>query len=637
MSTPLTTLRAAPLHHLALAALVALGACGERVEPRTRHSVLLVTIDTLRADRLGCTGHASARTPRLDALAKSGQLYTQAVAPTPLTLPSHSTLLSGLLPLEHGARDNKPFRFPSERFDTVASSLRARGYQTMAVIGGEPLAKGCGLEAGFDRYDDAFPRALAGSARLGERTADAVTDAALAALDARDGTRPFFLWTHYFDPHDPYVPPSDLAALFADAPYDGEIAFVDRELGRLLDGIEARGLAQDLIVVITADHGESLGEHGEERHGFFVYDATIRVPLIAAGPGLVPARIDDQVRLQDVRAWIEALTAADRVDLAAPAHRGEPAVIESLYGQLHCEFAQLRGLRHPNGSKYLEAAREEWYRWREDPKEVRDLLAAPVAVDPTELDAARAALDDVLRRARTLSVGEGIGEVGYLGAASSPGALRTRSRTDNARAVSPRDREGSIRALIEGVRLLEFGQPLAAAAILGDASTADPDNPALALSWARALRKVAEQRRDVAALDQAITALERVRTLRPGLVLARDLLLFARFQRGDFAGAKALYDAAVTDGSATAATFEAMARARLDLAEDRARSFASEPNPLLDEDAAFADLERAVALGPSPSLIALLNTLETRYSERGRTLQADRIRRIRSATDRDGR
>ncbi|MBK6942779.1 MAG: sulfatase, partial [Planctomycetes bacterium] len=438
--------------------LVTLSACGERESPPPRRSVLLVTIDTLRADRLGCTGHSAARTPRIDALAQRGQLFTQAVAPTPLTLPSHATLLSGRLPIEHGARDNKPFRFPSDRFDTVATSLKERAYATLAIIGGEPLARGCGLEAAFDVYDDAFARAPVGSVRLGERTADAVTDAALAALDGVKAEQPFFLWTHYFDPHDPYVPPQDVLAQFRDAPYDGEIAFVDRELGRLLDGIASRGRANDLIVVVTADHGESLGEHGEARHGFFVYDATIRVPLIVTGPGIAPARIDEQVRLQDLRACIEALAASTSIDLTEPARRGEPAVLESLYGQLHCEFAQLRGLRHPNGSKYLEAGREEWYRWRDDPGEQRDLLGPPAAVDPAELAAARATLDDALRGAAVPSGADGIGEVGYLGMASAPGSLRTRSRTDNARSRSPRDRAASIQALTEGVRLLELGQ-----------------------------------------------------------------------------------------------------------------------------------------------------------------------------------
>lgn len=615
--------------------LLALGACGERGTPSPPRSVLLVTIDTLRADRLGCTGHTSARTPRIDALARSGQLYTQAVAPTPLTLPSHATLLSGRLPLEHGARDNKPFRFPSDRFDTVATSLKARAYATLAVIGGEPLARGCGLEAAFDVYDDAFARAPAGSVRLGERPADAVTDAALAAIDGVKAGQPFFLWTHYFDPHDPYVPPSDVRAQFPDAPYDGEIAFVDRELGRLLDGLAARGRADDLIVIVTADHGESLGEHGEARHGFFLYDATIRVPLVVAGPGITPARIDDQVRLQDLRACIEALAASASTDLAEPARRGEPAVLESLYGQLHCEFAQLRGLRHPNGNKYLEAGREEWYRWRDDPGEQRDLLEPPGAVDAAELSAARSTLDDVLRGAATRSEGEGLGEVAYLGMASAPGTLRTRSRADNAKSRSPRDRAASIHALTEGVRLLELGQAAAAVTVFDEASTADPDNPALCFQLARALRRVADQERDPARLDRAIAALEHVRELRPALAQARDLLLFARFQRGDYAGARSLYDEAVRDGTATASTFEAMARARLDLPDDRARSFATEANPLTDEPAAFADLERAVASGATPSLLALLATLETRYSQRGQAVQADRIRKIRSAAERD--
>lgn len=623
------------VHACCVLLLVTLSACGERGTPSPPRSVLLVTIDTLRADRLGCTGHTSARTPRVDALARSGQLYTQAIAPTPLTLPSHATLLSGRLPLEHGARDNKPFRFPSDRFDTVATSLKARAYATLAVIGGEPLARGCGLEAAFDVYDDAFARAPAGSVRLGERPANAVTDAALAAIDGVKAEQPFFLWAHYFDPHDPYVPPSDVRAQFPDAPYDGEIAFVDRELGRLLDGLAARGRADDLIVIVTADHGEALGEHGEARHGFFVYDATIRVPLVVAGPGISPARIDDQVRLQDLRACIEALAASTATDLAEPARRGEPAVIESLYGQLHCEFAQLRGLRHPNGSKYIEAGREEWYRWRDDPGEQRDLLEPPGEVDASELSAARSTLDDVLREAAIPSEGNGIGEVGYLGMASAPGSLRTRSRADNAKSRSPRDRAKSIHALTDGVRLLELGQAAAAVTVFDEASAADPDNPALCFQLARALRRVADQERDPGRLDRAIAALEHVRELRPALAQARDLLLFARFQRGDYAGARSLYDEAVQDGSATASTFEAMARARLDLADDRARSFATEPNPLTDESAAFADLERAVAMGASPSLLALLATLETRYSQRGQALQADRIRKIRSAAERD--
>src|SRR5829696_8234609 len=260
--------------------------------PSERPNFLLVTIDTLRADHLGCYGRQAAMTPTIDNLANRGVRFATAVAHAPLTGPSHGSILTGRTPLGHGFRNNSGFAMHAG-VHTAAELLRNAGYRTAAFVSAFPLDRRFGFNRGFDVYDDHLPK---GNDRRRtpyvERAADATTDVALRWVDAQPpGTAgaPWFLWVHYYDPHAPYEPPPDLARSGL-SPYDGEIAFVDRELNRLLQHVSRRGDVARTLTVVTADHGESLGEHGEETHGLFVYDATIRVPWIMAGPGIPAGR-----------------------------------------------------------------------------------------------------------------------------------------------------------------------------------------------------------------------------------------------------------------------------------------------------------------------------------------------------------
>lgn len=295
-------------------------ACGPQptpgASPPLRPNVLLITIDTLRADRLG-----RGFTPTLDDLAARGLCFTQARTAVPLTLPSHATILSGLLPPHHGVRLNGASRV--EGHPTLATILHAHGYRTLAAVGAFVLARQFGLDAGFDAYDDEVPRDVRASTVLeAERSATAVTDAALALL-RRDGSgQPWFLWAHYYDPHAPYAPPPAFVARANGHRYDGEVAYVDAEVARLLR--ELPGGASDgrsgprTLVVVAGDHGESLGEHGEDTHGMLLYEAALRVPLFftwrSGGPRLRPAVRHENVSLADLAPTLLAL-----LDLTPPA------------------------------------------------------------------------------------------------------------------------------------------------------------------------------------------------------------------------------------------------------------------------------------------------------------------------------
>jgi choline-sulfatase len=289
------------LHSVAILAFVLMftGCAGRPAPtpPASRPNVLLVTIDTLRADHVGCYGHAGAVTPTLDGLAARGVRFATAVAHVPLTGPSHACLLTGLTPLGHGFRDNGGFALPPA-VKTAAEDFRQAGYRTAAFVSGFPLDRRFGFDRGFETYDDHLPK---GNDRRRtpyvERLADATTDAVLRWLPAPAAARaaPVFLWVHYYDPHAPYEPPGDLAERFRAAPYDGEIAFVDTQFARLLRALAEKGALARTVVLATADHGESLGEHGEGTHGLFVYDATLRVPWIVAGPGIAAGRVADTV------------------------------------------------------------------------------------------------------------------------------------------------------------------------------------------------------------------------------------------------------------------------------------------------------------------------------------------------------
>ena len=343
--------------------------------------VVLVSIDTLRADHLGCYGGKWTETPVLDALAERGLRFETAISPAPLTLPAHASLMTGLDPPRHGVRNNSTFRLDAG-FPTLAERMRERGLATAAFIGAVVLDRQYGLARGFDHYDDRMaPRRAAGEFGFAERTADRVVDSAMGWLETAPDR--FFLWIHLYDPHAGYRPPARYLAR-SSHPYAGEIAFADAELGRLIDLVRARWDERRTLFVVTSDHGESLGEHGEMTHSLTIYGATQRIPLILSGAGLPQGEVErTPARLVDVAPTILALAGAapiadtDGRHLLADPPGGHPpeslAYMETLVPQLELGWSPLLGVRSAR-FQYIRAPRPELYDLREDPGETRNLV-----------------------------------------------------------------------------------------------------------------------------------------------------------------------------------------------------------------------------------------------------------------------
>lgn len=381
------------------AAALASASCGRRDAattgaPSPARRAVLVTIDTLRADRVGAYGAPAGRTPALDALAAAGARFETAISPAPLTLPSHATLLTGLDPPGHGVHHNGVFRLADE-VPTVSEALRAQGVATAAFVAAYVLDGRFGLARGFDVYDDdmALAAPTFGAAAMAERPADRVVDAALAWLERAPDR--FFLWVHLYDPHAEHRPPEPFASRFGHDPYAGEVAFADAQLGRLLAAVDARWPDGATLVLATSDHGESLGEHGEATHSYSIYDATQRVPLLLVAPGVRPGTaVPGVVRLADVApTLLEGLGAPPLPGatgtslLAAASGSGlapRVAYVETLATELDWRWSPLFGVR-TESHKYVRAPTPELYDLRADPGELRNLAEASPAL-VAELD-----------------------------------------------------------------------------------------------------------------------------------------------------------------------------------------------------------------------------------------------------------
>lgn len=357
---------------------------GWRAGAAAGYDLLLVTLDTTRADHLGAYGYPAAETPHLDRLARAGVRFTEAMTPVPLTLPAHASMLTGLWPQHHGARVNSEFRLGQEG-STLAEKLGAAGYSTAAFVSAFVLESRYGVDRGFATYDDAVDPVAGPSFAAGtlERKAPGTTEAYLAWAGGQPPEGRRFAWIHYFDAHAPYEPPPELARRFAGNLYDGEIALIDRELGRVLAALEHSGRLARTLVVVTADHGEGLGDHGEGTHGNFIYDSTMRVPLILHAPavlgtGVVDGRVVSHVDLlpsllellgigdaerRDGESWVGRAPDPDRavyLETTSPYHDFGWA---PLFG--------LRGLR----DKAILAPRRELYDLADDPRELNNLYA----------------------------------------------------------------------------------------------------------------------------------------------------------------------------------------------------------------------------------------------------------------------
>jgi len=432
-----------------LGLLGAVGCGGAPPSPEGARHLVVVTIDTLRADHVGAYGYAGASTPHLDALARDGAMALSASAHVPLTRPSHVTLLTGRLPSETGIRDNFAAQVVPQ-VPLLAEVLKKAGFATGAFVSSVVLDSSGGFDRGFDVYADEFERGGDEARFLNtvQKRGDVTTAEALAWLErtSPSGQR-IFLWLHLYDPHDPYEPPEPYASRFAGRPYDGEIAFADEQVGRLDDALARLGLRDRTALVVTSDHGEGLGEHGESLHGFFAYQTTLAVPFLVRGPGVrAGSRLPTTVRLVDVFPTVLDLLGVPAPEgtrpgrSLAPALAGGPAgeepvvYAESLVPLLHFGWSDLRVLREGR-FKYIQAPRPELYDLKTDPGETTNLAAK----EPARAEALRKALGVILdaERAQAKSGSsapaiapellEKLGALGYVGGAApadtpTPGA-----------------------------------------------------------------------------------------------------------------------------------------------------------------------------------------------------------------------
>lgn len=358
-----------------------------------RPNLLLVTIDTLRPDHLHCYGYDQIQTPNIDSLANPGLRFTHAFTPIPITLPSHSVMLTGTYPMMSGMHDFSG-NVLSQAQPTLATVLKAHGYDTGAVIAAAVLDRRFGLNRGFDFYYDHFDfsRLAETNLDLMERPASQVVDQALAWL-AKPRAKPFFLWMHLYDPHHPYKPPAPFNETYKANPYDGEIAYADSQLGRLLDYLKKRGLYDRTLIVLAGDHGEGLGEHGEKTHGFFIYNSTLHVPLIikpVAGAKIGSKSVSTQVSLVDLMPTTLGLvnvpvpSQVQGKNLANALQQGEDSAGSSLYSEtylprIHFNWSELRGLQLRN-YHFISAPKPELYDDSTDPQEVHNLYSEKSAV-----------------------------------------------------------------------------------------------------------------------------------------------------------------------------------------------------------------------------------------------------------------
>jgi choline-sulfatase len=461
---------------LSLCLASAAAGCGPRRAPAPppAPNVLLVTIDTLRADRLGCYGRATAETPAIDGLARGGLLFRRAYTPVPLTLPAHATMLTGLEPAAHGLLDNgmvaRELGAP-----TLAERLAAAGYDSAAFVAAHVLNRVFGLDRGFALYDDGPPEADDGEGFFhGVADARGRVDAALEWL-RRPRPGPFFLWVHLYDAHAPHVAPEGFGARFADV-YDGEIAYVDTQVARLLRALDTTGAADRTLVVVTSDHGEAFGEHGEQTHGILLHDATLHVPLVLRLPGRVPAGAssDRVVGLADLAPTVLGLAGlppdprGHGVSLLSEPKTERPLWAASEYPARQYGWAPLRALRS-GGLKYVEAPRPELYDLARDPGELRNLAAERVD------EAARwsARLREVERALSAQGTGrapaEADAETRERLAALGYGGVAVPAPPASAGLVDPKDRVAEIGRIERAFEALQRGDTASARTLFEEA------------------------------------------------------------------------------------------------------------------------------------------------------------------------
>jgi choline-sulfatase len=365
----------------------------------TKPNVLLITIDTLRADRLGCYGYKDIQTPVIDALARDSIVFDRAIAQVPLTWPSHAAILTGTYPFQNGVQDftGQPLE---PRFRSIAQAFKEQGYSTGAVVSAFVLDRSWGLARGFDFYDDAFSAETFAKKDIGlvDRRATESVAHAVSWLKKQSG-HPFFFWLHLYDPHSPYDPPEPYKSEYRTHPYDGEIAYADHALGSLITWLKQNRLYGSTVIALLSDHGESLGEHGESEHGFFIYNSTVQIPLLLkprAGSGFRAARVSTPVEttaLAPTLLQLGKLTDAIEKQFSSPSLlRREPSAKSTAYSETSYPFSSFGwsplGALQTDQYHYIEAPNPELYDLSSDPQEKANLASqrkASVAIFKDEL------------------------------------------------------------------------------------------------------------------------------------------------------------------------------------------------------------------------------------------------------------
>lgn len=597
------------LASLLLAAVVALG-LGCQAEPPW--NVVIVTFDTTRPDHLGCYGHDRISTPTVDGLAEQGFLFEHAFASVPVTLPSHTTIMSGSYPPAHGVRDNGLF-IVSPEVETLAERLSAVGYKTAAAIGAFPLVSKFGLDQGFDLFDDQLERSYQDfrgrettkkvkGLFFDERAAQRVNEAVYPWLD-ENGTDPFFLWVHYYDPHQPHAPPPPYDELYPDDPYAGEIAYADESLGTLIDHLRSIGAWDRTLLVFTADHGEGLGEHREATHSLLVYNTTIHVPLILRIPGAeaVGRRIEQAVGHVDIVPTVLDLLGLESVDSLAgrslvaltkdgPQPRGALHYAESLTARIAHGWGEQRALIRDNW-KYIHGPRSELYNLEVDPDELDNLLVSEAErAGRMEAELGRWLADNAAQQASVAQAPDAetrrrLEALGYIqGSMADAVEIREELTREGA---APQDRVQRISDISRVKEYLRSGRPLAARAISAKLIAEDPDSPYFLELHARAQVSLGE-------FDAALETVDHILDTLGASLGAPDLLRhigIERYLRGDLTGAGELIGRAV------------------DLAPSGEGYFAISviEKALGSSDNELAALERALAEDAShaPTLVAL--------------------------------
>jgi choline-sulfatase len=579
--------------------------------------VIVISIDTLRADHLPLYGATGLDTPNIDALAKDAIVFDNAYSHVPLTLPSHVTMLTGLLPEASGIRNNLGYRFDSAATPSMPTLLKAKGYATGAAVSAYVLRGATGLAAAFDDYDDAIDRSSEGGA-LGElqRSGDQTVAAAIRWVTAKQD-QPFFYMVHLFEPHAPYAPPEPFQSRYAAHPYDGEIAVSDSYVGQFLDALKSSGVYDRATIILMSDHGEGLGDHGEAQHGIFVYREAIHVPLLLKLPKgeLGGTRVKAPVQLTDILPTIAGLTGfavpekAKGLSLVEVARGKAPAerriYSESMYPRIHLGWSDLASLVDAH-HHYIDAPRPELYDVTADVKEKQNILS-----DQRRVFASMR--DEVRTHERKLELPQNIdpeeaaklAALGYLGSSSTP---------TTGELPDPKDGIVDIERIAHANALIREGKHAEAVALLREVLAR---NPSFADAWTLLAKTLDDLGRAEEALEAYKKTIEAAPMLAPGTAMSMALL-YQRLGRFDEAIKHA--EIALTAHPAARLVIAQSYLAKRDLASAEREAQLLVNDPEKRDDAAVLLAQIRTVQRRFPEAMVVLDAMKTRLDAGGKAV-----------------